>query len=110
MNTSASDSEHRKRFPIVGRDGRIDLAKYTVQIRGQDVIDYEKLRTDDPGLYKEIVAGELEANLREQEELDEILAAPAIELTPVLLKSLQSVVVPEKPATSNYFIFQIEAG
>jgi hypothetical protein len=103
MTASSSNSHHDTRFPIVGRDDRVDLTEYTVQIHGREIIDYEKLKTDNPALYKEIVAGELEDNHREQEELDEILAAPRIELTPDLLKSLQSVVVPEKPATSKYF-------
>lgn len=73
MTTQSSNSEHDKRFPIVGRDQRVDLTKYTVKVHGRDVIDYEKLRVDDPELYKEILAGELEANRREEEELEEIL-------------------------------------
>lgn len=107
MTTQSSNTEHDKRFPIVGRDQRVDLTKYTVKVHGRDVIDYEKLRVDDPGLYKEILAGEFEANRREQEELEEILSMPAMELTPELLKGLQSVVVPEKPATSKYFFLPL---
>ena len=103
MTTQSSSSDHDKQFPIVGRDNRIDLTKYIVKVHGRDVIDYEKLRVDDAELYKDIVAGELKADRKEQEELDEILALPAIELTPELLKSLRSVVAPEKPATSKYF-------
>lgn len=74
MTNPASEAEHRKRFPIVGRDSRIDLAKYTAKVRGQDIIDYEKLKADNPALYKEIIANEFEANRRQQEELEEILA------------------------------------
>lgn len=103
MTIQSSNSDHDSRFPIVGRDNRVNLTKYTVQIHGREIIDYEKLKADDPVLYKEIVAGELDANRREQEELEEILSKPAIELTPESLKKLQSVVVPEKPATSKYF-------
>lgn len=103
MTTQSSNEDHDKRSPIVGRDRRVDLTKYTVRVHGRDVIDYEKLKADDPVLHKEILADEFEANRREEEELEEILSAPAMELTPGLLKSLQSVVVPEKPATSKYF-------
>ncbi|MDB5179282.1 MAG: hypothetical protein JWN01_1225 [Patescibacteria group bacterium] len=103
MTTQSSDADHSKRFPIVGRDQRVDLTKYAVQVHGRDIIDYEKLRADDPALYNEIVAGEIEADRKNQEELDEILSTPAMELTPVLLKSLQSVVATQKPATSKYF-------
>lgn len=103
MTIQSSNDDHQKRFPIVGRDQRVDLTKYTVKVHGRDIIDYEKLKIDDPRLYKEIVVGEFEANHRDQQELDEILSEPAIELTPESLKSLQSVVVPEKPATSKYF-------
>jgi hypothetical protein len=103
MTTPSSNPDHDERFPIVGRDGRVDLTKYTVQIHGHEIIDYEKLKAEDPALYKEIVAGELKANHRERQELDEILAAPAIQLTPALLTSLQTIVAPDKPATSKYF-------
>lgn len=103
MTTQPSDAGYEDQFPIVGRDQRVDLTKYTVQVHGRDIIDYEKLRVDNPMLYNEIVAGEIEDDRREQEETEELLSMPAIELTPETLKSLQSVVVPEKPATSKYF-------
>jgi hypothetical protein len=38
--------------PIVGRDPEIDLEKYLVRIHGRDIVDYEKLRLDDPKLYQ----------------------------------------------------------
>lgn len=44
MTAQSSGSNHSDRFPIVGRDRRIDLAKYTVKVLGRDVIDYEKLK------------------------------------------------------------------
>jgi hypothetical protein len=103
MATQPSDADHESQFPIVGRDERVDVTKYTVQVHGRDIIDYEKLRLDNPILYSEIVAGEVEGDRRVQEETEELLSTPAIELTPEMLKSLQSVVVPEKPATSKYF-------
>ena len=103
MTTQSSNSDYDKRFPIVGRDDRVDLTKYAVQIHGREIIDYEKLKADDPVLYKEVVAGELDDNRREQKETEELLSTPAIELTPELLKSFQSIVAPEEPATSKYF-------
>lgn len=103
MTIQSSDTEHDEQFPIVGRDERVDLTKYTVKVHGRDIIDYEKLRADDPKLYDEILAGEFEANRRDEEELEKILSESAIEWTPELLKSLHSVAAPEKPATSKYF-------
>lgn len=103
MTTQSSNNERDEPFPIVGRDQRVDVTKYTVKVHGRDVIDYEKLKAENPALYKEIVAGELESSRREKKELEEILSKPAIRLTPELLKSLQSVVVSEKPAASKYF-------
>lgn len=90
MATQPPSAEHNKRFPIVGRDERVDLTKYTVKVHGRDIIDYEKLRVDNPKLYEAIVAGELDDNRREQKETEELLSKPAIELTPELLRSLQS--------------------
>lgn len=98
-----TNAKHTSRFPIVGRDARVDLTKYAVKIHGRNVIDYEKLKADNPELYKEILANEFEANRREEAELEEILSAPAMEMTPRLLDSLQSVAEPEKTATSKYF-------
>lgn len=69
MTTQSSEAEHSKRFPIVGRDQRVNLTKYTVKVHGRYVIDYEKLRTDDPKLYKEIVADELNDSHEKKEEI-----------------------------------------
>lgn len=60
-------------FPIVGRDGRIDLDKYTVKVHGRDVIDYEKLQKEDPAFYQEILKNEHEANRRDGKYLESIL-------------------------------------
>lgn len=69
MTIQSSETERNKRFPVVGRDLRVDLTKYTVKVHGRYVIDYEKLRTDDPKLYKEIVAGELNDSHEKKEEI-----------------------------------------
>lgn len=94
--TSSPDANHRKRFPIVGRDSRVDLAKYTVKIRGQDIVDYEKLKIDNPALYKEIVANEFDADRRQQEELEEILA-----------DEKEFLLYTERPAPFKYFYLPI---
>lgn len=52
------------RYEIVGRDSRIDLSRYTVTILGREVVDYEKLKREEPQLYEEILWAEQEsANL-----------------------------------------------
>ena len=47
-------------YQIIGRDERIDLTRYTVAVHGRSVIDYAKLRREDPTLYDEILAAEKE--------------------------------------------------
>ena len=49
-------------YPIVGRDEAIDLEKYTVVIRGRRIIDYERLKQEEPALYARILAEERESN------------------------------------------------
>lgn len=96
MANPAPDADHRKRFPIVGRDSRLDLAKYTVKIHGQDIVDYEKLRIDNPALYSEIVANEFEADRRQQDELEEILA-----------DEKESLLYTDRPAPFKYFYLPV---
>jgi hypothetical protein len=50
-------------FKIVGRDSRVDLSRYTVTVHGREVVDYEKLKHDDPALYEEILTAENESNI-----------------------------------------------
>jgi hypothetical protein len=64
MTTQSSNPDHDKRFPVVGRDSRVDVTKHTVKVHGRDVIDYEKLKAENPVLYQQIVAGEFESNRR----------------------------------------------
>lgn len=56
-------------FPTVGRDDRIDLDAYTVRVHGRDIIDYEKLKADNPTLYIEILANEYETDRQDEEEI-----------------------------------------
>lgn len=49
-------------YPVIGRHPDIDLAKYIVNIRGRDIINYEKLKNDDPTLYQKIIDQEYERN------------------------------------------------
>jgi hypothetical protein len=46
--------------PIVGRDDAVDLQKYLVPVHGRSVIDYEKLKRDEPKLYERILREEIE--------------------------------------------------
>jgi uncharacterized protein (DUF736 family) len=73
-NTSSGNSDDSPHYQIVGRDNRIDLQKYTTRVHGRDIIDYEKLKTEDPTLHQEIVRNEAEADRRHDEYLKEILA------------------------------------
>jgi len=98
--TSSSDSGSS--FPIVGRHSRANLAKYTVQILGRDVIAYDKIQAEDPGLYAELVRDELEADKKHQQELNEILGEPS---TPP--ESVLSFAAVEKPATGKYFYLPV---
>jgi len=50
-------------FEVVGRDSRIDMERYTVTICGREIVDYEKLKQDNPKLYKDILDSELQQDL-----------------------------------------------
>ena len=47
-----------KQYPIVGRIDGINLGKYAVEIQGRKVIDYDKIKREDPLLYKTIIENE----------------------------------------------------
>jgi hypothetical protein len=49
-----------KRYPVVGRSSEIDLEKYQMKVLGRNVIDYDKVKRDEPDLYKRIVDQERE--------------------------------------------------
>lgn len=100
--TTSSDDDSDSSLPTVGRDSRADLAKYTVRVLGREIIDYNKIRLEDPELYAEILGNEREADRKHQEELDEILALPS---TPP--ESVMSFAAVEKPATGKYFYLPI---
>lgn len=61
-DTNINELKNSGAFTIVGRDSRIDLTRYTVTVQGRELIDYEKLKRNDPALYKEILAAENESN------------------------------------------------
>lgn len=72
MTNPSPHDDTLRQYPIVGRDSRIDLAKYTVRVHGRDIIDYEKLKADNPALYQDILKEEARADRRIGEELDEL--------------------------------------
>jgi hypothetical protein len=74
MANSAPGTNNEQHYPIVGRDNRIDLQKYTTRVHGRDIIDYEKLKAEDPTLYQAIVRADAEANRRQGEHLKELLS------------------------------------
>jgi|GEM_PF-3849596 len=47
-------------YPVLGRSSEINLPKYQTKVLGRDVIDYDRLKRDDPDLYKKIVDHERE--------------------------------------------------
>ena len=51
------DSKH---YPVVGRSSEIDLVAYTTQVNGRMIVDYEKLRREEPELYERILLQERE--------------------------------------------------
>lgn len=58
------DSDDRSgHYQITGRPD-INLSKYLVDTQGRSILDYEKLKKDDPELYKKILQAEHEANAR----------------------------------------------
>jgi hypothetical protein len=63
-----------KSYPIVGRNSHIDLSKYTVRVIGRDVIDYEKIKVNEPELYRQILANERAENRLSDLEKDEIFS------------------------------------
>lgn len=51
-------------YPVVGRNGDVDLRVYLTEVNGRQIIDYEKLKMLEPELYQKIIAEEL----REEDE------------------------------------------
>lgn len=58
-------------YPIVGRHSDIDLIKYTVNVHGRGIINYEKLKNDDPILYQNVIDQEHEWNRQDDIEREE---------------------------------------
>ena len=69
-----------KHFLVVGRSSDIDLEKYTVHIHGRDIIDYEKLKADEPLLYQQILEQEKEVERRMRLEDEAIEAMRDVKL------------------------------
>lgn len=61
-------------YRIVGRPD-IDLSKYVVNINGRGIIDYEKMKNDDPALYNQILADENEQNHKDDIELGKLTSS-----------------------------------
>lgn len=57
-------------YPVAGRYPDVDINIYGKTVNGRVIIDYEKLRLDNPLLYEEILARELEAELHDPYEID----------------------------------------
>ena len=47
-----------KQYPIVGRIDDTELQKYTVLVHGRAIVDYDKIKRDDPELYKKVIENE----------------------------------------------------
>ena len=57
MNKTSSD------YPVVGRNSEINLDKYLVSVHGREIIDYEKLKQEEPDLYSRILEEERKSNI-----------------------------------------------
>jgi hypothetical protein len=55
-------------YPVVGRDDEINLDKYSIEVLGRRIIDYEKLQREQPELYARILKAEQESDLMEESE------------------------------------------
>ena len=61
-------------YPIIGRNSHIDLSKYLVRVHGRNVIDYEKLKVNEPELYEQILVNERKENCQNNIEIEKILS------------------------------------
>lgn len=55
-------SDTPKDYFVVGRHSEINLDKYSVEVLGRQIIDYEKLKQREPQLYQRIVEEEKQSN------------------------------------------------
>lgn len=51
-----------RRYPVVGRSTEINLDKYTTKVLGRTIIDYEKVKREEPDLYRKIIDHEREVD------------------------------------------------
>lgn len=66
---NTNDSKQQPHInPVVGRDRAIDLDKYTVLIHGRSIVDYDKLRREEPELYSRILREEIESDRADERQ------------------------------------------
>ena len=58
MSNQDDNQKISRTYPIVGRIDDVDLEKYTVVIRGRKIIDYDKIKNEDPELYRKVIENE----------------------------------------------------
>ncbi|MCA9347761.1 hypothetical protein KC930_04275 [Candidatus Saccharibacteria bacterium] len=64
---SKMDSDDRSgNYEIVGRPD-VDLTQYLVIVNGRSIIDYDRIKVENPSLYQELL--QLEDEINEQEDL-----------------------------------------
>jgi len=61
MNKTSLSITSATGYAVEGRSTEIDIDKYTVRILGREIIDYDKLKSDNPALYHKILNDELES-------------------------------------------------
>jgi hypothetical protein len=57
-------------YPVAGRYPDVDINIYGKNINGRIIIDYDKLRQDDPALYEKVIKNERESFLRDPYDVD----------------------------------------
>lgn len=60
---AATIRQESRHYPVVGRKPGINFDKYLVRVHGRDIIDYDRLKQDDPALYQQILEEEEECRM-----------------------------------------------
>ena len=58
MSNQDDNQKISRTYPIVGRIDDVDLEKYTVVIQVRKIIDYDKIKNEDPELYRKVIENE----------------------------------------------------